>query len=436
VKPAAGVRLGGRYELRKRLAVGGMGEVWLTRDLSLGRSVATKVLRPELAADERFLSHLRAEARASAPLAHPNIATLYDYGEDDDGAGYLVMELVAGEPLSDVLARERVLAPEVLLAILAQAARALHAAHVCGVVHRDVKPSNILLTPDGRVKVTDFGVSASPGTAPSAPRTTVHGTVHYLAPEQVLGRGASPASDIYSLGVVAFEAATGHRPFTGRDRQEIAHAHLNQPVPELPGHLPSPMTDLVRRMLEKNPERRPRSAASLARSIERVLKQLELAQPVEDDAVQDDDVRLPVRYTSSGWALRDGSAAFDGRWPAFEEPGVDTMEHQCIADGADRNGSTRAAPDDHLPSDRSRHRHRGPRRPPTWVRLVGAAADVMTAVVGLGAYRLAASVVSGRGGAAVLRLHPARATPAPARHGSLAVGRGPQHQTEVEDGSW
>ena len=285
MKPQQGLRLGGRYELRSRLAVGGMGEVWVTEDLSLQRSVAAKVLRPELAGDERFLADLRAEARTTAPLAHPNIAALYDYGEDPDGSGYLVMELVAGETLADVLGRERTLAVEALLPILAQAARALHAAHVAGVVHRDVKPSNILITPDGQVKITDFGISTGADSREERrerSRCTVLGTAHYLSPEQALGREATPASDVYALGVVAFEAASGRRPFDGDSLTDVAQAHVHQRVPALPEHLPDPIRDLISRMLEKHPQRRPRSAAAVARTLDRIARELELAHPFEE----------------------------------------------------------------------------------------------------------------------------------------------------------
>jgi serine/threonine-protein kinase len=279
-RPEQGLRLGGRYELRRRIAVGGMGEVWLSRDLSLDRSVATKVLREELAGDDRFLARLRAEARTSAPLAHPNIAALYDYGEHA-GSGYLVMELVPGQTLSQLLARERVLAPETLLPILAQAARALHAAHVCGVVHRDVKPSNILLTREGEVKITDFGISCPANYIDDSAAGTVMGTAQYLSPEQAMGRPATPASDVYGLGVVAYEALAGRIPFTGPSLVDIATAHVNDPVPPLPTDLPEQVRAIVVRMLEKNPERRPRSAASLARTLERIAAELELARPFD-----------------------------------------------------------------------------------------------------------------------------------------------------------
>ncbi len=316
LRPTRGMRLGGRYELRRRIAVGGMGEVWLSRDLSLDRSVATKLLREELAGDDRFLARLRAEARASAPLTHPNIAALYDYGEQA-GSGYLIMELVPGETLSELLVRERTLAPEALLPILAQTARALHAAHVSGVVHRDVKPSNILLTPDGRVKITDFGISQVKDGAEAATAGTVMGTAQYLAPEQALGRAATPSSDIYGLGVVAYEALAGRRPFTGPSVVDIAYAHVNKPVPPLPDSVPEPVRTVVLRMLEKDPERRPRSAASLARSLDRITAELELARPFDQDSpgitsgahADDDGARLDQAVAL--WGLLPDVASLD-----------------------------------------------------------------------------------------------------------------------------
>ncbi len=165
MRPTTGTALGGRYRLDRLIAVGGMGEVWVAHDLSLRRDVAVKVLREEFAGDPGFLERFRTEARNAASLSHPNIAATHDYGEQD-GSSYLVMELVTGEPLSDLLEREPVLPERRLLPVLAQTARALHAAHGAGVVHRDVKPGNILLGPGGRVKITDFGVS----TAPTRPR--------------------------------------------------------------------------------------------------------------------------------------------------------------------------------------------------------------------------------------------------------------------------
>jgi serine/threonine-protein kinase len=272
VKPVADVALGGRYRLVSRIAVGGMGEVWVAHDLSLARNVAVKVLRSEFAGDAGFLERFRTEARNAAQLSHQNIAQLYDYGEQE-GSAFLVMELVLGEPMSDLLDREPVLPNQRLLPILAQTARALHAAHVAGVVHRDVKPGNILLARSGRVKITDFGISTATNQVPMTASGMVMGTAQYLSPEQAMGGAATPASDVYSLGIVAYEALAGNRPFTGPTAVDIAIAHVNTVVPPLPASVDRDLADLVMRMLSKEPERRPRSAASLARTLDAMLEQ-------------------------------------------------------------------------------------------------------------------------------------------------------------------
>lgn len=269
MKPGEGVALGARYRLVSRIAVGGMGEVWVAHDESLARDVAVKVLREEFAGDEGFLERFRTEARNCAQLSHPNIAQLYDYGEQD-GSAFLVMELILGEPLSDLLDREPVLPTRRLLPILAETARALHAAHVAGVVHRDVKPGNILLSRTGRVKITDFGISTATGRIPMTDSGMVMGTAQYLSPEQAIGKAATPASDIYSLGIVAYEALAGNRPFTGPTAVDIAVAHVNTPVPPLPPDVDPELAALVMRMLAKDPEERPRSAASLARVLDEI----------------------------------------------------------------------------------------------------------------------------------------------------------------------
>ncbi len=271
MKPTEGLALHGRYRLVSRIAVGGMGEVWLAHDEALARDVAVKVLRSEFAGDAGFLERFRTEARNSARLSHPNIAALFDYGEQD-GSAYLVMELVVGEPMSDLLDRQPVLPTTRLLPILAQTARALHAAHVAGVVHRDVKPGNILLATSGRVKITDFGISMAANQIPMTASGMVMGTAQYLSPEQAVGRAATGSSDVYSLGIVAYESLVGHRPFTGPTAVDIAIAHVNTPVPPLPPHVDRQLAELVMRMLDKDPERRPRSAASLARTMDEMLE--------------------------------------------------------------------------------------------------------------------------------------------------------------------
>jgi len=263
VRPAPGVVLGGRYRLTRQIAVGGMGEVWAAHDESLARDIAIKVLREEYAGDSGFLERFRTEARNAGSLSHPGIAALFDYGEQD-GSAFLAMELIVGEPMSDLLEREPVLPPRRLLPILAQTARALHAAHEAGVVHRDVKPGNILITPTGKVKITDFGVSLSSNQVPMTATGMVMGTAQYLSPEQAVGGPATAASDMYALGIVAYEALVGHRPFTGPTAVDIAVAHVNTPVPPLPPSVDRQIARLVMRLLAKDPADRPGSAEELA----------------------------------------------------------------------------------------------------------------------------------------------------------------------------
>ena len=263
MRPGPGAVLGERYRLTTRIAVGGMGEVWRATDDILGRDVAVKVLKEEYSGDAGFRERFRAEARHSAALTHPNIAGVYDYGEAD-GSAYLVMELVPGEPLSDLLEREGSLAPREAMGLVAQAAAGLAAAHAAGVVHRDVKPGNLLVTPDGRVKVTDFGIARVADAVPLTATGQVMGTAQYLAPEQAMGRGASPASDVYALGVVAYEALTGRRPFDGDSHVAVAMAHVNSTAPPLPASVPAGARTLVEASMAKEPAHRPRNAEVFA----------------------------------------------------------------------------------------------------------------------------------------------------------------------------
>lgn len=226
---ASDTLLGKRYRLLSRIAGGGMGEVWSATDEVLGRNVAVKILRRELADDPTFVARFRAEARHTASLSHGGIAAVYDYSDgaarpirpgsaltpDESPSPFLVMENVPGEPLSEVIARDGRLSAERTLDVIGQAALALQAAHDAGVVHRDVKPGNILLTPDGTVKITDFGIARAVHSAPLTATGAIMGTAYYLSPEQASGRSATPASDVYALGVVAYECLSGRRPFPG-----------------------------------------------------------------------------------------------------------------------------------------------------------------------------------------------------------------------------
>lgn len=265
MRPTSGLTFGGRYQLLSRVAIGGMGEVWQATDQVIGRTVAIKILKDEYLGDPGFLERFRAEARHAALVNHEGIANVYDYGEEE-GSAFLVMELVPGEALSTILERERTLSSDQVLDIVAQTASALHAAHQAGLVHRDIKPGNLLITPDGRVKITDFGIARIADQVPLTATGQVMGTVQYLSPEQASGQSASPSTDVYSLGIVAYEALAGRRPFTGESQVAIAMAQINDAPPELPVSVPEPVRNLVMSAIAKKPAERPASAQHFARA--------------------------------------------------------------------------------------------------------------------------------------------------------------------------
>ncbi|MEI3867707.1 serine/threonine-protein kinase [Microbacterium sp. CCNWLW134] len=265
MRPTQGVTFGGRYELDSRIAIGGMGEVWEATDHVIGRTVAIKILKDEYMGDPGFLERFRAEARHAALVNHEGIASVFDYGEEA-GSAFLVMELVPGEALSTILERDGALSTDKTLDIVAQTAAALQAAHAAGLVHRDIKPGNLLITPDGRVKITDFGIARIADQVPLTATGQVMGTVQYLSPEQASGHPASPATDTYSLGIVAYESLAGKRPFTGESQVAIAMAQINEQPPPLPPTVAQPVQNLVMAMIAKKPEDRPASAAAVARA--------------------------------------------------------------------------------------------------------------------------------------------------------------------------
>ncbi|MER7420108.1 protein kinase [Micromonospora peucetia] len=262
------VVLSGRYRLDERVATGGMGDVWRGKDLVLGRQVAVKVLLPALVSDPDFIARFRAEARIMAALRHPGIVQVFDCGEDDlpDGgrADYLVMEFVTGQPLSRRIEAAGRLDVAETMAIVAQVAQALHAAHLGGIVHRDVKPSNLLVQEDGSVVLVDFGVARSTDITSITSTNAVPGTALYMAPEQAAGRPVSGATDIYALGAVTYCCLSGSPPFTGDNPLQVAVRHLDDEPPELPHDVPEAVRALVSRALAKDPADRFSSGAAMA----------------------------------------------------------------------------------------------------------------------------------------------------------------------------
>lgn len=270
MKPLTGQLYGGRYRLVSLIATGGMGEVWVANDEVILRDVAIKILKPEYLSDPNFLERFRTEARHAAMVNHEGIANVFDYGEDG-GSAYLVMEKVPGESLAKVLEVEISLPEQKVLNIIAQTARALYAAHTQGLVHRDIKPGNLLITPDNDVKITDFGIARVADQVALTATGQVMGTVQYLAPEQATGKPATPSTDIYAIGVVAYEALAGRRPFTGESQMAIAMSHINDAPPAMPDFVDAEVAALVMNCLAKKPEDRPANALVLAQRAEALM---------------------------------------------------------------------------------------------------------------------------------------------------------------------
>jgi serine/threonine-protein kinase len=262
--------LDGRYHIVDRIAAGGMGEVFRARDAVLEREVAIKVLHRQLAGDQGFVERFRREARAAANLSHPNIVAVHDWGAVD-GIYYMVMEYVRGQSAREVLNAEGVLAPAQAADVLLPTLAALDHAHRQGIVHRDTKPENIMITREGVVKVADFGLARAYADAQITEAGTVTGTVQYLAPEQLQGEPADPRTDLYALGVVAYELLTGRLPFTGETPMAIAYKHLHERVPAPSSRNPAVPPSLdgwVASMTERERELRPESAAEARRDLE------------------------------------------------------------------------------------------------------------------------------------------------------------------------
>lgn len=330
-----GALIADRYRLQRLIATGGMGQVWEALDTRLDRRVAVKVLKSEFSADPTFRHRFRTEAKTTAQLNHPGIAGIYDYGETYDPQGgetaYLVMELVQGEPLNTVLNRLGRLSVVQGLDLLEQTGRALQVAHRAGVVHRDVKPGNILVTPTGQVKITDFGIAKAVDASPVTKTGMVMGTAQYIAPEQAVGEDATAASDVYSLGVVGYEALAGQRPFTGDGALTVAMKHVREVPPPMPADLPPNVRELVEVTLAKDPHQRYTDGGEFAEAVAAVRsgrrppppRNLAAAGPTSVIPAPQPAYEDPatVRYAAPATAMAGPATAMDHHGAHQADPG-------------------------------------------------------------------------------------------------------------------
>jgi len=285
--------LGNRYEIVERIGGGGMALVYKAKCRLLNRFVAVKILRPEFTNDEEFVSKFKRESQAAASLSHPNIVNIYDVGNDENDIYYIVMEYIKGKTLKQIIREKGVLDPETAIHIAKQIALALEHAHSNHIVHRDIKPHNILITEDGRVKVTDFGIARAVTSSTVTNTGNVIGSVHYFSPEQARGGYVDKKSDIYSLGIVLYEMITGRVPFDGESPISIALKHIHESVP-LPSQfnkdIPKALEDIVLKALQKDQIKRYSSAAEMIEDLNRAAK-----YPMDDFVVIEDDDDSPTQ---------------------------------------------------------------------------------------------------------------------------------------------
>ncbi|WP_433794011.1 serine/threonine-protein kinase [Actinoplanes sp. CA-252034] len=316
---SAGSLLDNRYRLDDRVATGGMGDVWRGTDVVLGRTVAVKVLRTAMLEDPEFAARFYGEARMMAAFRHPGVVEVYDYASDGDYEGpekvaYLVMAFVEGDPLSSRV-KEGPIGVAETMAIVAQAADALHAAHENGIVHRDVKPGNLIVKPTGAVILVDFGVARSTAMTSVTGLNAIVGTALYMAPEQVAKGNLTPATDIYALGAVAYHCIAGRPPFDGDNALQVALRHLEDDPDPLPDHVPYEVRELISRAMAKQPADRFQSAAEFAEAA------FAVAGPLDWKRLTGTSMTAPVSPARVGSGAYPAARYPSGAYPATAYPG-------------------------------------------------------------------------------------------------------------------
>jgi serine/threonine-protein kinase len=336
--------LNNRYRLIEQIGSGGMAVIYKAQDMELGRLVTVKVLRPSLVSDPEFLIRFKREAQAAANLSHPNIVIVYDVGQDGPKTHYIVMEYVPGQDLKKLMRARGVFEVDAALAIIIEVCKGVGYAHRAGLVHCDVKPQNILVTPENSIKVTDFGIARALSTSEQEQvDDVVWGSPHYFSPEQAAGETPTPASDVYSIGVVLFELLTGRLPFTGSDYQALALAHLKETPPsilDINPALPPELDKIIRKVLSKEPSARYRTGDQMGRILEKY--QAEGQQPTAAFVVRPSGVDMNSEPTVQG----------GGRRALPAEPTLEAMPPVVISENRPRARAlfqaydTRSDPDD------------------------------------------------------------------------------------------
>ena len=290
---AKGQKINDRYEIEGLIGEGGMANVYLASDTILDRKVAVKVLRGDLAGDEKFVRRFQREALAASSLSHPNIVEIYDVGEDD-GNFYIVMEYIEGKTLKQLIKKRGVLSIPETIDIMLQLLDALQVAHDSYIIHRDIKPQNIMIKESGLVKITDFGIAMALNSVELTQTNSVMGSVHYLPPEQASGKGSTIRSDIYSLGILMFEMLTGKMPYKGDSAVEIALKHMKEPMPsarELNPVVPQSIENIILKAAAKNPKNRYKNVSEMAEDIKTCL---------DDDRIEEDRIVFKYPETDFG----------------------------------------------------------------------------------------------------------------------------------------